>query len=350
MWVLRRLALLLAPMLCLGIAEAQVISIRKIGNKTVMCMHTGLIGNPQDCGTKADWYSYVFVGSILSVNPAPNDEKRLEVRPEEIFHGNPGKLLTVFTSQALCLPRLAVGDRWLFYLRTEKDKPIVLDYYANDSLPVVDAKEQIATLRRLETLGNRGILRGEVRRGLINGNPVGDAVVIAHGGPRHLRYVAKTDAQGNYEFSPLPAGRYTISVRPIGSFRADDDSAEVSPRGCWDLFLTHYSRTEIAGHVRYSNGLPAPQAQVLLLDVDTSEWSTEHVGADGYFQFGQLESGHHYVIGVRIGKQYLDESSSGTPPPVSLYYPGVPTRGAAVPIVLQTDQKRDNVNFSIPEK
>jgi hypothetical protein len=343
------MVLLLAPMFCVGGAEAQVISIRKIGNKTVMCMHTGLTSGLRDCGTQANWYSYVFVGSISAMSPAPNDEKRLEIRPEEIFLGNPGKLLTVFTSQVLCLPRLAVGDRWLFYLRTEKDKPIVLDYYANDSLPVVDAKEQIATLRRLETLGDRGILRGEVRRSFTNGKPVGDAVVIAHGWLNHLKYVTKTDAQGRYEFSPLPAGRYTISVRPIGSFRADGGSVEVSPHGCWDLFLTHEPEGRISGYVRNLDGSPVAGADVLMSNVNGSQWSTLHADAKGHFQFESLQPGR-YLIGIRLGGHYLDQQSSGTPPAASIYYPGVRTLGEAMPITLRADQKRDNINFTIPAK
>jgi hypothetical protein len=60
---------------------------------------------------------------------------------------------------------MAGGDRWLFYLRNQSDKPIVLVYFANNSLPVADAGEQIKTLRRLETIGDRGIGSGHVLRG-----------------------------------------------------------------------------------------------------------------------------------------------------------------------------------------
>ena len=37
---------------------------------------------------------------------------------------------------------LKAGHKWLFYLR--KGNPIVLDYYANDSVPFSDAQEEIA--------------------------------------------------------------------------------------------------------------------------------------------------------------------------------------------------------------
>jgi hypothetical protein len=140
----RMIALFLGALLCLGVAEAQIVTLMKDGDKRVACLRSGLTSDLKDCGVQADWYTYVFIGSISSIVPVADGEKTLQLRPEEIFHGRPPSPLTVLTSQAACLPRLAVGDRWLFYLRKTKDKPIVLDYGGNDSLPVADAKEQIA--------------------------------------------------------------------------------------------------------------------------------------------------------------------------------------------------------------
>lgn len=347
----RVVVVFLASLLCLGAAEPQITLIKKVGNKTVTCWHTGLFSDLNDCGVRADWYSYVFVGSIASVEPADHGEKKLEVRPEEIFHGNPPTPLTVFTSQAACLPKLKVGARWLFYLRKEKGKPVVLDYYGNDSLPIADAKKQLETLRRLETIGDRGILRGEVRRGdMGDGKPVADAVVTARGGPGHRKYVTRTNTGGNYEFPPLPAGAYTISVHPIGSFRPDNASLDVHPGGCWDLTLRQLPHARIAGYLRYADGSPVVGAQVLLIDVAKSVWSTLHVDARGRYQFDSLEAGR-YVVGICLPRRRcLDGSGSGPPPAASLYYPGVTSRSAAVPITLRTDQKRDSINFVIPTK
>jgi hypothetical protein len=109
-----------------------------------------------DCGARSDWYAYVFVGSISARTPAGNDEEILQITPEELFYGNPSTPLTVLTSQGACLPTLAVGNRWLFYLRKENGKPIVLDYYGNDSRPVESAQEEIETLRQLKGIGKSG--------------------------------------------------------------------------------------------------------------------------------------------------------------------------------------------------
>jgi hypothetical protein len=60
----------------------------------------------------------------------------------------------VRTSQGACLPKLAVGDYWLFFLRKWNGSSIVLDYYGNDSRTVADAQEKIETLRRLQNIGD----------------------------------------------------------------------------------------------------------------------------------------------------------------------------------------------------
>ena len=162
----RRLLVLLALALSWPATnQAQIIGERKVGDKTITCMRTGLVSGYNDCGVRSDWNSYVFVGLISEVAPVENHEKKIQLVPEEVFLGTPSTPLSILTSQGDCLRAIKVGDRWLFYLRKVDGKPIALDYYGNDSLPVADAQSQVATLRRLKTIGNLGILRGMVVRG-----------------------------------------------------------------------------------------------------------------------------------------------------------------------------------------
>ena len=205
----RVIAALLGLLLCVAAANAQIITTRNDGDKTITCIRTGLRSDSRDCGTRPNWYSYVFVGSISAITPTDNGEERLLIAPQEIFSGNPAASLTVVTSQAACLPKMTVGDHWLFFLRRESGKPIVLDYYANDSLPAGDAQDEIEKLRLLENIGGRGIVQGRVLRGTRGDRePVADAVVVAVGGPGDLKFTAATDANGRYELPPLPAGDY----------------------------------------------------------------------------------------------------------------------------------------------
>jgi hypothetical protein len=138
-----------------------------------------------------------------------------------------------------------VGDRWLFYLRKEAGKPIVLDFYGNDSLPVADAKEQIETLRHLEKVGDRVLLRGQVLRGMFfDGKPVPSARVTARRESDGMQFVSTTDAEGHYEFPPLSPGDYKITVPPIESYQPEE--IDLKPRTCWDLQLSPSPKTKSA--------------------------------------------------------------------------------------------------------
>jgi Carboxypeptidase regulatory-like domain len=332
-------------------ARAQTIDMKKIGGKTVMCMHSGLMSNLKDCGTRADSYTYVFVGVISAITPNKNDEKEIQVAPEEVFLGAPPTPLTVVTSQGLCLPKLVMGDRWLFYLQKEKHAPVVLDYYSNDSVPVADAQEQIKTLRQLQTIGDFGILRGQVIRGWVEGKGVPDARVTAERASDGLEFFSTTGPGGYYEFQPLPPGGYKITVDPIGSYQPDESSVDVSRGGCWDLTLDRSPHGKIGGHVRRSDGSPVPNVDVVLINSDNSWYLTTQTDRNGQFLFSSQESGR-FVVGLNFParRDWFNGSGAGADvkiPPASLFYPGVPSRSAARVIDLATDQKIDNIDFVI---
>lgn len=344
------LVLPLGFFLCLGVAQGQILTELQKDGKTIFCLHSGLSSDLNDCGVHADWYTYVFVGSISAISPANNDEETLQVNPEEIFYGSPSTPLTVLTSQAACLRKLTVGDRWLFYLRKEKGKPILLDYYGNDSLPAGDATDQIDTLRRLEIIGDSGIVRGHVIRDPWGKQePVPNAVVVAEGGPDNRQFVTNADANGHYEFPALPSGAYRISVYPVGSFKADEAPLDVKPGGCWDLTLTRSPHAQIGGHIRYSDGSPVKGAEVILLNQDDSVWNTISAGEDGSYSFDSLKAGK-YAVGIHLLQDppWNGGGGAGVPPPsASLFYPGVPLRSEAEIITLATDENREGIDFTV---
>jgi hypothetical protein len=315
-------------------------------------MHSGLWSGLNDCGVRSDWYAYVFVGSISAITPVDKDEKKLQIIPEEVFNGRPATPLTVLTSQAACLPKVAVGDRWLFFLRSEKDKPIILDYYGNDSRPVAHAQEQVETLRRLENIGDFAIIRGRVMRGEgFDGKVVRHPRVIAQRKTDNVRFVATTDADGRYQFGPLPPGNYKITVDPIGKYQPDDSGIEVSRGACWDLTLSRSPHAQISGHVRQSDGSSIPGVGVMLIEPDNTSYNTTQTDERGYFNFDGLRPGD-YVVGINLpgapAWKYAGCGGACVVPPASMYYYGTAERTKALVIKLATDEKRQDIDFIAP--
>jgi hypothetical protein len=341
----RAVAVLTVVLSAVIVASAQIIEIRPDG---VQCMHSGLSSDLEHCDVP-DWYAYAFVGSISAITPIENGESEIQVTPEEVFHGDPGTSLTVRTSQGACLPKLVVGDRWLFFLRN--GKPLVLDYYGNDSRPVADVQERIETLRRLQNIGDLGILRGHVQRGegprsLILGETVANAHVVARRTSDNTQFVAMTDADGRYEFQPVPPGKYKLTVDRIASFQADGAELDVSRGACWDLTLALPKETDgsISGHIGLPDGKPFivhPWVQIVSLDGD--RYMSAYVDADGNFEARGVEPGRYLVgLGIRAGSGYF----SDVPSPI--YYPGVPTKEQASIIQLGPAEKRTHIDFQLP--
>ena len=347
------LAVLTVTLSCLGVATGEVLGFKTVDGKQVACMHTGMVSPLNDCTANSDSYTYVFVGSISKITPIENDEFEVQTVPEEVFSGKPHNPMTVVTSQGLCLPKFVVGDRWLFYLRKEEGKPIVLDYYGNDSLPVADAQEQIATLRRLERIGRFGILRGQVVRGEFGqGKPVLNASVTAKRHSYGTGTIAITDADGRYEFQPLPPGGYKITVAPIGSYRPDDSEVDQRPGSCWDLTLFRSPQAQIGGHVRRSDRSPVSNVDVVLIESDNSGFITTQTDRNGHFLFGSQEPGE-FVLGLNFPKRpdWFNGAGGGKDvkiPPASMFYPGVAKRSGARVIRLKTDEKLNDLDFTLP--
>jgi hypothetical protein len=315
-------------------------------------MRTGL--SNEDCGLRSDLYAYVFVGSISGVRAVEGDESELQITPEEVFYGEPANPLMVRTSQGKCFPELKVGDEWLFFLR--KNDPMLLDYYGNISRPVTDAQEQLETLRRLQKIGDKGILRGKVRKGPFGqGAPVPNANVLAHRISDNVQFLARSDEDGQYQFQPLSVGKYKISVDPIGSIQLDESTVDIRSNSCRDLTLSRAPHAQISGRLRHPDGSAVPEVRVLIISSGESWFSTAVTDPKGYFRFDMLEPGS-YVIGINQpgAPEWKLGGCSGDCkdqiPSAFLYYPGVSNRAGAMPVTLATDERRDNVDFTVPSQ
>jgi carboxypeptidase family protein len=345
-------AVVIVAFCCCSAANAQIIMLKQDGDKRIQCMHTGLSSDLKDCGTQSDWYAYVFVGTISAVTPTKGSEKELHIIPDEVFKGEPTNPVIVLTSQGACFPEIRAGNHWLFYLLG--GNPIVLDYYGNVSRPVADAQQQLETLRRLGSIGENGILRGRVMQGPFGErNSIPNAHIVAHRTSDDEQFVATTDADGRYEFQPLPPGSYKINVDPVGSFRPDESGVDMKSRACWDLTLSRSPHAQLGGHLQHSDRSATAQVPVLIMTVDERWFTTQKSNPQGYFRFDSLAPGK-YVVAINLSgapKWQLDGCAGACKdriPAASMYYPNMQNRADAITINLATDEKRDDIDFALP--
>jgi len=321
---------------------------------------------PFDCGLDKLNNVYVFVGTISAVHPAPEKEKFVEIVPDEVFLGDPGRSITALTSQGSCFEHLEPGQQWLFSLRNIDGK-VLLVYNDMSSAPASEVGPYLETLRRLRSLTGTGLLRGNVVRELstpvsddgdgskqVDANAVSGAHITAVRQSDQAAFSTLSGKDGSYEFQPLPEGMYEVGVDRIGSFHSVGMYADIKEGECRVLLLHNSSEARISGHVHWSNGKPAVKADVLLVAADGSLVNTETADEEGGFRFTASEPGS-FVVGARRpdapeSKVYAcGGADCADDLPTDLYYFGnTVLRAAALAIKLGVDEKRDDVEIVLP--
>src|SRR5215472_9907017 len=244
-------------------ARAQITDIRDYHGKTIYCSRSGLRGFASSCGIISE-YAYIFVGSVLSATQLSDSEKRLELRPQELFLGDAASSLTVTTSQAECLGDIQPADRWLFYLqRDDPSKQLVLAY-GSPSQPIAEATESLAMLRRLWKMTNSGILIGYVQKTLQDNDQhglkwtehtsVSNHKIIAKRISDGAEYSAYSNTDGKYEFPQLPLGSYHVTANTTPGLWSEEGPAEVRPGSCTQIQFELSPDGQISGYVRPSDG------------------------------------------------------------------------------------------------
>lgn len=340
-----------AALICaIPCVSGQIIEEREYRGKTITCMLSGLRGWGSPCGTDGN-YVYIFVGSVLSVTEISETERDLQLSPHEVFLGDNASRVEVTTNQGACLPELLPGDEWLFYLyRDEKTKELILSYGC-PSAPIAEAQPSIIKLRRLAAMTDSGIITGFVQTSVrfdhdgVKGTEYVDVPnhkLIAKRTSDGTEYSTLTDADGKYEFEPLPAGSYHLTANTAAGLWAEDGPTTVHPRGCTSYEFELQADGRISGHIKSVDGRPFKiHPWVDITSEDGSHSKSAYVDDHGYFEARGLEP-DRYLVGVGI------QAQSDTPEWRSrIYYPGVGTKEKATVIQLGRAEKRTNIDLKL---
>jgi hypothetical protein len=339
--------------------SAVIIETRDYHGKQVQCVHGGLRGVAQMCGTEG--YARVFTGFVRSAIEVGDTDKLLQLVPDEAFVGDSSEA-TVVTNQACLSTDIQAGDKWLFYLyRDPKSDQLILSY-DGPSKPVTKAEDDISMLRKLGRLTDTGIITGTIER--LGESPAGmptplaNHKVVAKNVKSGDEYSAYTSESGHFTFE-LPVGSYDVTLAPeyglaevegLGSMLKG--SIPVDNHRCWEHDFGVRPATGvvppndgmISGHLGSPDGKPfTVHPWVQIVSVDNEQFTSAYVDEKNYFEAKGLKPGRYVIgIGIRAGTGYF----SDVPTPV--YYPGVGTKVQAAIIELRPGEKRTNIDFQLP--
>jgi len=325
--------------------------------------------NAWSCGT--DGYSRVFTGTVRSAVSVSDTETRLELIPDEVFLGDASELIAT-VNQACLLenePEIKAGDKWLFYVRPKtyfnnETRQVIADglevSWYSPSEPVSEAEDDIAALRHLAGLTEKGILTGNVVRigptvDTLNPTAVPNHKVVATSVQSGIEYSAFTNVRGYFEFE-LPPGSYDVTAStkqglrdaepfmptPIDLEYGFRGNARVRPRGCTKMAFRLLADGKLAGRVTAADGRPASFAKVAVVPISpVHPQFTVDADENGYFEVSGREPGH-YLVGVGLLAPF--DSSEGQS---RIYYPGVRTREQAKVIELDAGEWRTDIDFQL---
>src|SRR5262249_46950550 len=147
-----------------------------------------------------------------------------------------------------------------------------------------------------QTMGQSAIMRGRVVQGpFLERKGVPNVRVVAQRAGDNLKFVTITDADGRYEFQPLPPGKYGFTAEAIG---VSDDKGWLDLQGgvCRSLTLAREEpKAQLGGHVQRFNGAPVAHADVLIMKEDESWFTTSTTDARGYYHLDFLRPGKYVV-------------------------------------------------------
>jgi hypothetical protein len=313
------------------------------------CALSGLKGMGSDCGTKYD--EMVFTAEILSITPAPDEEFRLTLRPETIFKGAPAIGMQILTAQHRCLSEMKTGDSWLFSLyRDQKSKELIVNY-GSRSGPESEERQQISLLHRLAGLDAAGVVKGraylyqETEDGVREPIPsVNHAIILTHV-EDDQKFKAKTDKNGEFEFEPVPAGKYDLdpNTKP-GLWTMWSGGIEVEPHGCTAFDLDFQVDGQIAGRLVFPAGVDPSKWEVEVTPSDdpgivpASAWTDD----GGRFVLHGLSPGKYIVVFEKTEKRL------GPNLQVDLFAPGTQVRANAQVIELGKAARVEGIELIVP--
>jgi hypothetical protein len=317
-------------------------------------------------------YTRVFTGVVRTAEQVSDSEKQLELVPDEVFVGDKSEVTATIREGCLPedLPDLNVGDKWIFYIRPKayvneithriSSRGFEVPWFGR-SKPVSEADDDIATLRRMGELTDKGILTGHVVRvgetvDNLNPRALPNHSVIAKNLRTGTEYTALTNSNGRFEFE-LPRGHYEVSAATKQGLRDAEPFTEnaveleygfggnavVRQRDWTDIAdFRLVVDGKLAGQVTTADGRPASFAKVAIIPISPVRPQTI-VNADenGHFEVDGRQPGN-YLVGVGLLAP-LDSAEWKS----RVYYPGVTLKKYAKVIELGDGEWRTDINFKL---
>jgi len=298
----------------------------------------------------------VFLGTVLAIDG--EGIKTAKMRVDQSFKDPLPSEVELFDTGMCDGPHLTVGHQYLMYTNRMPDGAIPARGCTR-SRAVEAASEDLQFLRSYLAGETMTKIYGRVRYrpdkpdegglGTAGRTPMKDVTVNVSGAGRSFQ--AKTDANGRYSVSGLPAGQYEIDAELPG-YRTNGAIGELqlAPGGCAVADVLMNVDRRVHGTVRSDDGRPVAGALVEMVPTKpgSKRWQ------DPILLDVSDEDGSYTIDGIPPGDYYLGINIRSTPkkdyPYAPTYYPNTHDVKTATPILFSAGASAVSYDLTAPAK
>jgi hypothetical protein len=275
---------------------------------------------------EAAWASKaVFLGKVTGVSDSPQQvqfgnqtgtlhRNRFAFQILENFIGTSGKTIDVITGTGGgdCGIPFQVGQEYLVYAYRDPDGPLGTGICSRTA-PAGRAAEDLTYLRSLAKAESGARIFGFVTKGAPGVTFRGDNVKAPEGMANvsvrldagGISKNAVTNLAGNYEFSGLPAGSYTLSAVMPGMLGGGDKRAvELRDHACSGQNFVAIERAQITGKVVDQSRAPPGANSLQRVEMAPAEHFRDSRAASAYFSYIE-PTGDFTIRGLPVGDYFL---------------------------------------------
>ncbi len=318
-------------------------------------------GSPPPC--EAYWdASAVFVGTVIFSTTTKIKLGDFEVTNRLVrFHvdrhlrGVKGSEVEVLTGMggADCGYGFRLGGQYLVYAYRNEGKVLSTGICTRTRL-LSEATADFEYIQGLSKAAPGGTIFGEVRvrrSAQAYGDtlpPIQDVRILFEGSNSH--FASKTNPAGKYTISGLPPGTYKVRIDlPEGlSIYNPEVEVKVYDRGCGQAFFFVEPDTRLTGRVLDAQGMAAADVLMELVPIsgeDRAYPSYVRTDTEGRYEMKLLRPGR-YHLGVRIA----GSAGSTYVPFPQTYYPGVSEKSQAAVISITEGQRIELDELILPPR
>ena len=301
----------------------------------------------------------VFSGTVLSIEQIENEalgrpwESRLvKLSVQRGFINGPSGAVDIVTGAGGgdCGYQFKVGAQYLVYAMKNPSTGRLSTSICSRTKPLADAVEDLRYLTTIGPTGSGGRIFGRVNElkrdpaesQTVDYGPV-EGIVVSVRSATFMRD-AVTDADGNFEITPVPVGKATFSaVLPFG-FEPRTWETELDirdPRACFQIDLPIQQAAHVSGLVMDATGRPLKDVMVDAVAAELAGFDPQQfqypvrTNEHGEFHFERLPPGT-YVFGIN-----LTNPGYGRRAGVPIFLPGTRVARDATVIELKAGDSKE---------